>query len=223
MTGRTAFLTALLLAVGCAGIPPLSPAGPETAARLSADCPAVYPTGRWELVHSVTATPPGGGQRICIGALAVDPENKTIRLTMMSPEGFVLVDAGWADGRTEIHRAVQPFDDPDLVQGGVADLRLLFFPPASEPDRLGRTESGEALCRYRPGPGATVDVIPHPDGWEIRRYQDGRPHRTVRAVDLDNGIARRMTLTGHGPLGYKLRLTLVSARQVPAGPPPTTH
>lgn len=222
MTGRTALVTALLMAAGCAGIPPLSPAGPETAARLSADCPAIYPAGRWELVHSVTATPPGGERRICLGALAVDAEARTIRLTMMSPEGFVLVDAGWTDGRTEIHRTVPPFDDLALVEGLVADLRLLFLPPASDPDRLGRTETGTALCRYRPGPEATVDVIPNPDGWEIRRYYNGRLHRTVRATDLENGIARRMTLTGHGPLGYTLRLTLISARKVPAGASPPT-
>ncbi len=152
----------------------------------------------------------------------MDAEARTLRLTMMSPEGFVLVDAGWTDGRTEIHRAVPPFDDLALVEGLVADLRLLFLPPASEPDGVGRPETGTALCRYRPGPEATVDVIPNPDGWEIRRYYNGRLHRTIRATDLEDGIARRITLTGHGPLGYALRLTLISARKVPAGASPPT-
>ncbi len=222
MTGRAVLAAVLLLAAGCAGVPPLTPVGPETAERLRAECPAVYPTGRWELVHSVIATPPGGGRRVAMGALAVDAGAATLRLSMMTPEGFVLVDAGWADGRTEIHRAVPPFDDPALVEGIVADLRLLSFPPAPAPDRIGRTQAGAARCRYRPGPGETVDVIPLPDGWEIRRYHDGRPHRTIRATGLDDQIPRTVVLTGHGPLGYRLRLTLVSARQVPAGTPPPT-
>ncbi len=220
--GRWGLQGALLaLLVACAHLPAIDPPPPGEAAAAAALCRTPYPSSPWQFVHAVSAQTPGGRPERLIGVCVVDPGAGTLEAALMTAEGFVVFSGAW-DGALEIFRALPPFDAPRFAQGLMADLRLLFFAPEGPPAAVGRTPAGLPVCRYARGDGSGVDVIvPAGRGWEIRAYGPrGRPIRTVAArgsTAAATGSAilpADIEITAHGPNGYRLSLSLISAEAI---------
>jgi hypothetical protein len=137
----------------------------------------------------------------------------------MTLEGFVLFDARYDQGLTT-NRAIPPFDRIEFAKGLMKDIRLIFFKPDGPFVGSGILKDGSPICRYQNPEGRIIDIITFPDNaWEIRQYdKDLRLARTIRAslpTTADGSsqrvIPRRLELKAHGPPGYELSMSLVSA------------
>lgn len=209
----------LLLVVACSGLPRVYPAGDTAQPQIRKACEAVFPRGKWQLLHSIETSLPGGHKGFVMGLTVISSVDETVRCVIMTIEGLVLFDAAY-DGRVTVKRAVAPFDAENFARGLVRDIRLIFFKPGVVPDETGRLKNGSATCRYRDSDGHIVDVITRVDGnWEIRQYdQQLRVIRTVKGLRPGDfpGISKRIELTAAGLSRYVLVMDLVEA--VPLDP-----
>jgi hypothetical protein len=211
----------LLLLASCAGLPPVTPGGDALRAGAEeAFAPgAVFPEGRWQLLHAIQAELPGGRTLVMLGLTVMSSTGRSCRSVLMTLEGFVVFD-GEHDGRLTVHRALPPFDSPHFADGLVEDIRLVFFAPEGPVIATGTLPDGKLVRRHRPPDGGTVDVeiLPGAD-WRIRRYDASeRLVRTVRArhgPKDQHGFPESIELTASGGQDYRLTMTLVEA--VPAG------
>lgn len=212
--GRLLILLPALLLAGCAAsLPPIVPgADPQP-------CAAFFVKGRWQFTHTVAVSVAGKTRGALVGAITVDTAGAAVHCALMTVEGLVIFEAQDQRG-LEVIRALPPFNDDDYARGMMADLHLLFLPPAGPVAAAGRTADNHAACRFVQSDGAVVDVIATGDGgWAIRRYDDRR--RIDKEIVATAGapetpaIARRMVLTGHGLPGYTLTMDLIDARPVP--------
>jgi hypothetical protein len=210
----------LLLLASCAGLPPITPGG--GALRAGADeafAPgAVFPDGRWQLLHAIQAELPGGRTLVMLGLTVMSSTGRSCRSVLMTLEGFVVFD-GEHDGRLTVHRALPPFDSPHFAEGLMEDIRLVFFTPEGPVVATGTLPDGGAVRRHRLPDGGTVDVelLPGAD-WRIRRYDASeRLTRTVRARHGrgdQHGFPESLELTATAGQDYRLTMTLIEA--VPA-------
>lgn len=222
MTARRLPVALLLcLLASCAGLPPITPGG--GALRAGADeafAPgAVFPEGRWQLLHAIQAELPGGRTLVMLGLTVMSSTGRSCRSVLMTLEGFVVFD-GEHDGRLTVHRALPPFDSPHFAGGLMEDIRLVFFEPDGPVVASGTLKGGGAVRRHRLPDGGTVDLELLPgDDWRIRRYDpSGTLTRTVRATHGrgdQNGFPQTVELTAAGGQDYRLTMTLIEA--VPAG------
>jgi len=204
----------------CSGLPVLQPA-PDIGAPVAADaCRAVFPTGKWQFVHTIDALLPDGSERQMMGVTVADAPGRTLACALLTVEGFVLFRARM-DPAVRVERAVPPFDKKGFADGLLNDLRLLFLPPAAAETRIGRLVGGgfpekPEACRYIEKEGAVTDVIPG-SRWRVYRYS---PHgylvRTVTAEAAGGreGFPGRLTLQAPGLAGYTLVMTLVEAARI---------
>ena len=205
----------LLLPMACAQLPELMPV--RGASPFSADvCDHVFPQGDWQLLHVLEATPPGGNQQTLLGLSQLSSTRKTGKFVIMTLEGMVLFEAHVDDG-IDIKRAVPPFDRPGMAQGIVDDLRLIFFAPDPSTRITGALDNGDRVCRFALPGGGTQDVELHDDiAWTVRRYnRRNRIIRSVRSVPARgrsvHGMPNQIILDAHGPVGYRLIITLLEA------------
>lgn len=210
---------ALLFINSCASLPDMYPVNDPAALEIHAKCSAPFPHDKWQFVHYIEATLPGGKKGFVMGITVISPMTETIECVMMTLEGFVLFDARYDQGLM-ISRAIPPFDRIEFAKGLMKDIRLIFFKPDGPFAGSGILEDGSPVCRYQDSKGGTIDIITFPDNaWEIRQYgRDLRLSRTVRAsfptkasCPSQRVIASRLELKAHGPLGYELSMNLVSA------------
>ncbi len=204
-------LLVLLLAAGpagCAHLPCLGPAGEAP------ECRTIFLQGRWQVAHAIEAVYPDGSRGLLVGVTVLSSVDRTLDCTLMTVEGFVLLDASEA-GAVTIRRAVPPFDRPGFAAGLLADVRLALLAPPGTP-RIGRDRQGRPVCRY-PGPdGRTTDLLPGAQGWRLEQYDErGRRRRTVALEPVAGGPPGRIRLQAHGPAGYRLDLRLLSAVPAP--------
>jgi len=165
------------------------------------------------LIHAIEARLPDGTVTALLGVVLVDLPGNVLQCVLMTPEGFVLLDA--VDHRgIEIRRSVPPFDSAALSAGLLADIRLLFFPPSGTLWDAGWLKNGTAICRFSNIQGERTDVIATgADCWEIRQY-DGSDvlKRSIRLSGaLRRGLFEKIELEALGLLGYSLKMTLLEA------------
>ncbi len=209
----------ICLIAACSSLPELQTGPDSLKGTTPAACRAVFPEGKWQFVHSIEASFPGGGENLLMGVTVVDASTRAIDCVLMTVEGFVLFRAHL--GKTlDVARAVSPFDREGFADGMLADIRLMFLVPAEKVSAIGRfadddSFKGQPACRYTENKGITTDVIPGSDSrWQLRRYSpQGRLTRTVVAEDRSGpeGFPGRLRLTAHGVAGYTLVMKLVDA------------
>ncbi len=212
-------LMASCLIIACTGLPQVSPISGSAAPSLHEKCRRPFPKGKWQFLHSIETTMPGGKKGFVMGLSVVSPVDKSVRSIIMTFEGLVVFDATY-DQQIVINRAISPFDSEEFANGLINDIKFIFFEPAGPPIESGFLKNGSAVCRYRNPDGRIVDIITHEDDtWEIRQYRhDFRLKRTVRGLSAKKvgstgptGIPGRIELTAHGSPGYALIMTLVEA------------
>jgi hypothetical protein len=219
-------IVALSLLTACSRLPEIV----EDPARLpkpsDPSCRSLFPQGRWQLQHAISATVRGRNMGKLIGAMVLNARQRTIRCALMTIEGLVLFSARY-DGQLTVERAVKPFDRPGFAGGLMDDLMLMFLVPEGQ-GRFGRTTDSEIVCRYPyPKNHITDIIVQDPDRRRINRYDTrGRLLRTV-SVDRANtaqysgrsGIARHITLESRSGENYRLELRLIEAVQLKKEPP----
>ena len=212
-------LIACCLIISCSSLPQLYPVGDSAAPELLQKCCSPFPNGKWQFLHSIEATMPGGKKGFIMGLTIVSAKDNSVRCVIMTIEGLVLFDAEY-DSRLVINRGIAPFESKDFARGLMKDIRLMFFKPPGSVIESGSLKIGSSVCRYRNPDDRTVDIIINADNtWEIRLYgSDLHPDRTVKAYPAkktcptgQEGIPGRIELTAYGPLGYTLVMNLVEA------------
>lgn len=198
-------------------LPNLMPAA-LGAPQTSRACAALFPRGRWQLVHAIAFHLADGSSGNALGVVLLN--GRHINCALMTVEGLTLFEARSAGPEDlEVVRALPPFASRDLAAGLMADLRTLFQPPPGSVE-YGRLADGRPVCRSLAGREAT-DLLPQPDGcWQLHTYSDQRRTRTVTADACEPARAdvlpRTLVLTASGPAGYTLNLRLISAEPLPA-------
>ena len=213
-----ALLSLLLihLVAGCAGVAPLKPLAEGLKPAILADCRQPFLSGKYRLVHSVSAELPGGGRTTALGVLVADPRTRSFRSVLMTLEGMVLFD-GETGAVPTVHRAVSPFDAPAFAGRMAEDIGLAFFAPAGAPVLWGEAEQGFRGCRYGSPDGGFVDVLKDAAGRrEIRRYGAGQELRKrVKISALERpGLAEELEIRGESGPSYGLHLRLIEAETV---------
>lgn len=212
--------------LSCARMPAIAPVPSQAAAPIREACTRAFPDGDWQLVHAITTTM-AGRRGMMIGVSVISAQPRTVRCALMSLEGLVMFEAREEDGTITVDRAIAPFDNPDFARGMLDDIRMIFFQPGPRPDDIGLTASDTPVCRYRTGPGQTVDVeAPPSGGWTLRRYEGDTLVRTVQAgpetlvTPRGERFSRQMQLTARGARPYKLDLKLLEAVPLSDTPQP---
>jgi len=212
-------LCALLFVVSCACLPDIRPANGPAALAIQAGCDATFPVGKWQFVHTIEATLPGGRKGLVMGVTVVSSAGRAMDCIILSPEGLVLFEARQEQDLV-IRRAVFPFEEKAFAEGLVRDVQLMFLRPDASLSESGFLENGSSVCRHQGHDGKIVDIITHLDhAWEIREHgEDGRLTRTVEAWSLKSTgspdqwpVAEKMKLVSYGFPGYELTMTLVDA------------
>lgn len=218
----------LLVLASCAPQPVITLSPPAVVPEQAEQCAAVYPHGKWQFVHLITFSMPGGRKGTAIGVSVID--KGAINAALMTVEGFTLFAASF-DGRLKITRAVPPFDKPGFGRGLMRDLRLIFLSPPGDNVQYGKLTDGSSLCRYQAASGQSTDVILLPARrWEIKQYNaNHREIRTIEAWPPGYGIGRingshklvkqwqppeRMELQACGPASYTLKMKLISFQKL---------
>jgi len=215
----TALFLLLVLTTGCARLPEILPVSVPDAGGTADPFLGVYPSGRWQLYHTIDARVPGGGTRHLTGVSVISSETGRIQCALMTLEGLVLFSGGYMEGDLTVDRAVSPFDRSGFAQGLMADLRLLFFRSGTRAIETGILADGSRVKRYQSDDGDTTDLIVREDGtWTIHRYTGTKLEcaieaRDVRASETTDGetFAQTLTLNRPGLLGYTLEMHLVEA------------
>ncbi len=218
----------LLVLASCAPQPLITLSPPAVIPEQAEQCAAVYPPGKWQFVHLITFSMPGGRKGTAIGVSVID--KGSINAVLMTVEGFTLFAASF-DGRLKITRAVPPFDKPGFGRGLMRDLRLIFLSPPGDNVQYGKLADGSSLCRYQAASGQSTDIILLPSQrWEIKQYNSKhRKIRTIEAWPQGYGIRQisgnqklvkqwrppeRMELQARGPASYTLKMELVSSQKL---------
>jgi hypothetical protein len=145
----------------------------------------------------------------------VDPKARKLRSAILTLEGMVLFEAVLAE-KTDVIRALPPFDSTQFAENMMKDVRLVFLAPEGLLLKTGKLGDGSAVCRYGASGSGTVDVIVASGiSWSIRAYgEDGRTRRIIRAFSIVDGIPRELNLTGFSERDYSLKMKLISAERI---------
>lgn len=213
-------LSVFLIVASCSSLPEIQPFRPSLPKGSENRCEQPFVKNKWQFVHSIRAVLPDGQRQAMIGTIIVTPERNMVHCILMSIEGLVILDIVY-DQKVIVNRAVPPFDEPEMNQGLIGDVRLLFLKPEGVPTASGVVGDRSAICRYKNGDGSTVDVIVQLDGnWQIDQYSSfDFIQRSVQGIfteDHQTGvlgefIPERLELVAHGFMGYKLSMNLIEA------------
>jgi hypothetical protein len=211
-------LAAMLTA--CRSLPAIRPIA-ASAPSAEAFCRKIFPRQAWYMVHTIKTEWPGGRQGVMMGVVSLAPADNAVDCALLTIEGLRLFEAR-DDGTLTVRRALPPFDRPALAEGMMADIRMLFFPPAEPPFATGSLPSGEPVCRFGLLDGYQ-DILQRPSGEIVIQRYDRRGRLTRRATvvrcrpggadDLE-AVACRIRLEAFRPADYRLDLDLVEARPV---------
>lgn len=216
MKDLCAIVLLLLLPVACAQLPEIQPAR-EPLPLSSATCDRVFPQGDWQFLHTIEAAPPTGSKQTLLGLSQLSSTRKAGNFVLMTLEGMVLFKAH-VDGAIDISRAIPPFDKPGMAEGIIDDLRLIFFKPDQPPSMRGAADNGYRVCRFVLPEGGTQDIAIRSDiDWTVHKYnRRNRIERSVQAVPdrgrSAHGMPNHIILEAPGPVGYRLRMTLIEAK-----------
>jgi len=227
--GVVLLVAALLAACAGTGPGPLPPMTPSDPSLVAGRCAAIFPQGRWQMLHAIEFHLADGTSGNALGVLLLD--GRGLSCALMTVEGLTLFEAHSAeDGSLEVLRALPPFTGGAFAAGLIADVRALFRTPAGAAS-FGSLPDGSPVCRYVADRTMT-DVLPGTDGcFRLHTYAPtppsgvGSPVRTrtveARACGPAGGILlpQALTLTGHGPAGYTMNLRLLGAEPLPDSTP----
>lgn len=206
------FLGVLAFSTGCAPLTKNS-----KGSGLSGDlsfCYAIFPVERWESVHKIETAIQGKAISTLLGVTRGDPKEGGLHSFLLTPEGFILLEAEMRDGKIRTPKAVAPFDSPAFTSGLMEDVRLLFLSPQGIPASGEKREDGACTCLWERPDGSSTQVKGSMElGWRIvRRDEQGDVTREILLNGpFVNGLAAHMELRAFKPAPYKLRLTLVQA------------
>ncbi|MGA3114413.1 MAG: hypothetical protein ABSF90_08265 [Syntrophobacteraceae bacterium] len=209
-------LSMVLMLVACVHLPEIRTIEDNTAAGRVAACGAIFPHGKWQLVHAIEIFPPVGSKQTVLGIVQLSSEQRTFHCVLMTIEGLVVFEADF-EGAVTIRRALPPLDKPGMAEGIVQDISLLFFAPEQPCITAGLSKDAAWICRYTCADHGQEDVVLQPDGlWEINYYNRGhRPMRTIAPMAREDlhagGLPSRVVLKAHGLGGYELRMSLIEA------------
>jgi hypothetical protein len=212
-------LSVLCLITACSSLPEIKSTGSTALPASLQKCRQIFPQGRWQFLHTIEATMPGGKKGTLMGVTVVSSRDKTVQTVIMTIEGMVLFDAR-DDQQLVINRALPPFDSQNFARGLMKDIRLVFFEPRGPLINSGTLKNREMVCRYQNPDGQMVDIVHRTDdSWEIRQYTKSlRLNRTIgiffnkTQADPDlSAIPERLELTAHGHPGYTLDMRLLEA------------
>jgi len=204
---RMLFLPLLVVFVSaCAGPPALTPVSKESA------CSSRFFTkGDWQFLHRLSVSVSGRRAPSLLGVTVVSTHRRSLKTALMTTEGVVLFEAESSDA-TMVRKSLPPFDRPGFAEGLMADVRMLFLPPAGPPFAAGAAPDGSLVCRYRRSNGETLDTVAAASGRrELHRYDTNG--RRIRTAILEKGApaAGRMVLTASGGADYRIEMEAVEA------------
>jgi hypothetical protein len=204
------FLLLLLPALlfSCKSLPEIGPAG-----TLKPGFPDPFIRGKYRLSHSIKAELPNGNEALLIGLTIADGTERAFDAVIMTVEGLVLFEAGYADGALHVDRCIPPFDSPAFANGLTDDLNLLYFMPDCA-HAVGSLE-GRHTMRYKCA-DTTIDVIEEMNGsMKINKYDSNNLIRSINILSFNKeGIPDKLELTAHGFFGYSLYLELIGFEQI---------
>ena len=205
--------------ISCSALPTLQPVDRADRTELPHTCQQLFPSGKWQFVHSIEAVMPGGQRGLVMGVTVVSLRENSAHCVLMTIEGLVVFDARY-DKQLVINRAVAPFDNQGFAAGLISDIRLIFFMPEGPLMETGNDPNGASVCRYQNPDGGIVDLLIDADRTRhIRQYNaQQRLSRTVDAFftqqesDGDGpDFPNRLELRAHDGVGYTLIMELVEA------------
>lgn len=219
-------IMALLLVAGCGQLPKIVPLSDPLSDNSDFLLTKVFPTGRWQLTHTIEATVPGGVKKSAlIGVSVLSSADRSVSCALMTVEGFVLFAGRYAAGTLTVERAVSPFDRQGFAKGLLDDLILLFFKPDQPLLMSGIFTDGGRVTRFHSPEGEVTDVVVSGgDRYEIHKYSSGQSlERSIEARGLvplsetstSAAFAADLTLRRQGLLGYELHMRLVEALPLP--------
>lgn len=206
---KRAFFIAICLLTSCLGC-----AGKQAApllAQTSLGCGECFPADAWRAVHHIKANFGPAGSISLIGVSQGDPVSRKLTSVLMTAEGFVLLDVQQSPGEQEVLRALPPFDNPEMVQGMLSDVALMFLPPK------GRPSISKTSCLWRLEGGSQFKVARLDDGGCLLELKD-KSGELTRKVRMDSprgdGFASNVELTAMGQLQYALGLHLLRSERI---------
>jgi len=213
-------LVAALLISACSSLPKIDKIGSEAVVETARQCDGVFPLGKWQFVHTIEASLPGGRKSVVMGISMISSQDRQARSLIMTVEGMVLFDAQY-EGQLHINRAVPPFNSEKFAQGLMEDIQLIFFAPRGPVIASGRFKDGATVCRHRTAAGGVVDIVlTSRDRWELRRYSSrhrltGQVLATMAGDVAGQRIPRRLALKAYATSGKKYQLNLKLMEAVP--------
>ena len=223
MKSITFWLILSLGTVSCTGLPKIDPVNPSIIPEIHQRCSNVFVKGKWQFDHLIEFSMPGNKKSFVRGITVISPEEKKIKSVIMTIEGFVFLDAYYAQ-KVVINRGIPPFDSIDFVKGMMDDIKLMFFKPESSLIKSGMSGDGSYLCRYKNDTGSVIDVITNSGcNWEIRQHNpSGALIKTIKADQCKIlpgssnkiGFPGRIKLASRGIKRYALAFELKEAKRL---------
>ncbi len=195
----------MVACLGCAG----KQAAPVPG-QTSQGCEKCFSAKPWRAVHRIEADFGPAGSISLIGVSQGDPVSRKLTSVLMTAEGFVLLEVKQKPGEREVLRALPPFDKPEMVQGMLSDVALMFFLPNGKPS-LSKT-----ACHWNLEDGNQLRVARLTDGSCRLELRDklGEVTRRVRMYPpWQDGFARDVELKAIGKLQYALGLHLLKSER----------
>lgn len=182
-------------------------------------CASMFPQGNWQFIHAIDFSMQDGTGGKVIGVTSLT--GNEIACALMTVEGFTLFEAVYSQEQgLEVRRAVPPFDKPAFAAGLLADVQVIFLPPAATKVQYGWLAGKVPVCRYIASDGRTTDILPATDNcWQLRTY--------TAALVMDRAIVERscqkrenslipeyIELKGSKQSDYTLQMTLIQAENL---------
>ena len=209
-----------ILTASCARLPQLKTDNASAGGGQISACSAVFPTDRWRMVHSIETVIAGRPAGVVMGITIVDPIAREVQAVIMTLEGLILFHARHSSDRTDILRAVAPFDSQNFAKGLIDDVRLLFLAPVGVDSLSGISSSGAFTCRYIRSDASAVDVVPgQKGGWMLLQYDKrAKLRRKVTAhppqdcaTATDGRLPCHIDVEAFRRPAYTLRMSLIEA------------
>jgi hypothetical protein len=179
-------------------------------AQTGEGCIKCFPAGAWRAVHRIEADFGPAGSISLIGVSKGDPASHELTSVLMTAEGFVLLEVEQSHGEQEVLRALSPFDKPQMVQGMLNDVEMMFMLPQGKPS------VGKASCGWNLENGGQLSAARLADGGCLLELKDkaGELKRNVRMFPpWRDGFAREVELKAMGHPEYTLGLHLLRAER----------
>ncbi len=172
-----------------------------------AGSPAIF-----RAVHVIHATIHGKTSSF-IGITIGDVPADSLRATLLSVEGMVLLDAVDVKGHITIFQAMYPLDSEIFVRGLFDDIKFMFFPLSGDLVSAKVNPDGSLTCawidnnrEFKKNAGPSGELV-------VSEYN--ADHREMRQVKLRpplmKGFYKQMRMEAYGMRGYSLSLDLLES------------